>query len=93
MSRPHTPSFQLRRPNLPQGNPNGVSGLGLGQGGRSTPTLGRATISLEEWEKQAPLSDEQQGKIREVTTKLEERALPSKVGCPLANLHMYGTRR
>ena len=77
MSRPHTPSFQLRRPNLPQGNPNGPSGLGTG--GRTTPTLGRATVSLEEWERQAPLSDEQQGRIREVSAVLEERALPEKV--------------
>ena len=77
MSRPHTPAFQLRRPNLPQGNPNGSSGLG--PGGRSTPTLGRATISLEEWERQAPLSDEQQGVVREVSGRLEQRELPEKV--------------
>lgn len=72
MSRPATPAYQLRRPNLPQGSTSTLAG-------RSTPTLGRSVISLDEWEAKAPLSDGQLRLVKDVGERLEKRALPAKV--------------
>ncbi|WRT68392.1 uncharacterized protein IL334_005368 [Kwoniella shivajii] len=77
MSRSSTPPYQIRRPNI-------GSGLNLASTNGSTSTsrvptpLGRAVISLDEWESKAPLSDEQLQSISIVKEKFGERPLPEK---------------
>ncbi|ORY35518.1 Sec34-like family-domain-containing protein [Naematelia encephala] len=71
MSRSSTPAYNFRR--APIGN-----GRASQPSRSATPTLGRNTITLEEWESKAPLSDEQLGSISVVKDKLAQRPLPEK---------------
>lgn len=76
MSRPTTPGFNLRRPGIQTTTLTSTSSLG---GGRSTPSLGKQTISLEDWERLAPLTDEQVQSIAMIKEKYGERPYPEKV--------------
>lgn len=89
MSRSGTPSFQFRRPNL-----SGITTSTAAPASSSTATasgssrntgstsLARTTISLEEWESKAPLSEEEVRSIKVVGDKLKEKPLPEKVSLP-----------
>ena len=73
MSRPQTPAYAVRRPQL-----NTSVGSNF-QTSRSATPLSRTVISLEEWEAKAPLTDEQVQSISLVKEKLGTRPLPEKV--------------
>lgn len=83
MSRSSTPGFQFRRPNIPGVSSNAPSTTSGGGSGRpAAPTLGRTTITMEEWEAKAPLSEEEMRMVREVGDRLKEKPLPEKVSHP-----------
>ncbi|WWD19057.1 hypothetical protein CI109_103515 [Kwoniella shandongensis] len=79
MSRPHTPAYQIRRQGLNNASSlNLTSAAGSHASSRAATPLGKAVISLEEWESRSPLSDEQLQSISVVKEKFGERSLPEK---------------
>ncbi|KAK8854795.1 hypothetical protein IAR55_003534 [Kwoniella newhampshirensis] len=80
MSRPQTPAYQIRRQGLNH-NPSSLtltSTAGSASNSRAATPLGKAVISLEEWESRSPLSDEQLQSIGLVKERFGERELPEK---------------
>lgn len=81
MSRSSTPALGVRRPpfhsslNLT----TSASSTNLNGSRSTTPSLSKPVISLEEWEKKAPLTDEQVQSIAQVKEFYGERPLPDKV--------------
>jgi hypothetical protein len=70
MSRPQTPGYLARQsrpvPNFPSSS-------------RNVTPISRQVISLEEWERLAPLGDEQLQSINAVKEKYSEREYPNNV--------------
>ncbi|OCF37934.1 hypothetical protein I316_00158 [Kwoniella heveanensis BCC8398] len=77
MSRPTTPAYQVRRPNLGS-SLNLSSAAGSASTSRAGTPLGRGVISLDEWESKAPLSDDQLQSLGFVRERFGERPLPDK---------------
>ncbi|KAL7422762.1 Golgi transport complex subunit 3 [Cryptotrichosporon argae] len=70
MSRPTTPGFSLRRQPLASTSSAGAS--------RAATPLASRGISLEEWERSAPLSDEQLQSVSRIKDAFGQRPLPQK---------------
>ncbi|WVR00004.1 hypothetical protein IAU59_007146 [Kwoniella sp. CBS 9459] len=77
MSRPTTPAYQVRRPNLGS-SLNLSSAAGSASNSRVGTPLSRGVISLDEWESRAPLSDDQLQSLGAVKERFGERPLPDK---------------
>lgn len=71
MSRPHTPAYQARQA---RAQPSYQS-----PGRTGTPLASRQVITLEEWERLAPLDDGQLQSINTVKDRFAERPLPDNV--------------
>jgi hypothetical protein len=73
MSRPHTPAYQARQS---RAQPSYSS-----PGRTGTPLASRQVITLEEWERLAPLDEGQLQSIKTVKDRFAERPLPENVSC------------
>ncbi|WVR07593.1 hypothetical protein IAU60_004635 [Kwoniella sp. DSM 27419] len=76
MSRPTTPGYQIRRPNL--SSSTNLASAGSASTSRAGTPLSRGVLSLDEWESRSPLSDEQLQSLSTVKERFSERPLPDK---------------
>lgn len=71
MSRPHTPAYAPRQSRVQPTHQN--------PGRSGTPLASKSVITLEEWERLAPLDDGQLQSINAVKERFAERPLPENV--------------